>query len=439
MDLYQHFSSVIDQYMSSEGRLVVALSGGVDSRVLLALAARYQKERKKPCIAIHVHHGLSSNADHWAKQCRLWCLEEGVLFHLEKVRLEKQGKSIEESAREARYQALKSHLVCGDLLLTGQHRDDQLETFLLALKRGSGPKGLSSMAQCTPYAGAKLVRPILQASREEVESYAQIHNLTWVEDESNQDTRFDRNFLRHQVIPCLTERWPHLTKSVQRSAELCAEQESLLDELLSDHLEKSVHQDDSIDIAQLAEMSSLVRARVLRMWINKQQAKMPSRDLLDRIWFEVAMSRQDANPILSLAEGQIRRFNHRLYLVAQWQDLSFWQHEIKFDCELTLPESLGSITLLNTQSGTLSKAALSNSPLRIIFEPQGLSAKPCGRRHSRKLKKLFQEYHVPSWLRRRLPILMCGDKVVAVAGIFIDADFVGQDCELVWDKFVPDM
>ena len=439
MDLYQHFSSVIGQYGSSEGQLVVALSGGVDSRVLLSLAARYQKEFKKPCIAIHVHHGLSSNADHWAKQCRLWCIEEGVLFHLEKVRLEKQGKSIEESAREARYQALESHLVCGDLLLTGQHRDDQLETFLLALKRGSGPKGLSSMAQCTPYADAKLVRPMLQASREEIESYAQMHNLAWVEDESNQDTRFDRNFLRHQVIPSLTERWPHFTKSVQRSAELCAEQESLLDELLSEHIEKSVYQDESIDIAQLAAMSPLVRARVLRMWLNKLQAKMPSRDQLELIWHEVAMSRNDANPILSLAEGQVRRFNHRLYLVEQWQDLSHWQHEIQFDCELTLPDCLGRIKLQHSHSGTLSKAALSNSPLRIIFEPQGLSAKPCGRRHSRKLKKLFQEYHVPSWLRRRLPILMCGEQVVAVGGVFIDTDFVGQDCELVWDKFVPDM
>lgn len=439
MDLYPHFSSVIQQCMPIDGRLVIALSGGVDSRVLLALAARYQHEFKQACLAVHVHHGLSSNADHWAEQCRLWCAEEGVLFYLEKVALEQGGKSIEESAREARYQALRLHLHDDDVLLTGQHSDDQIETFMLALKRGSGPKGLSSMAQCMSFGNAKLVRPMLHVSREDIEQYAQLHHLAWVEDESNQDTRFDRNFLRHQVIPVLTERWPHFAQSVLRSAQLCAEQETLLNELLSEHLMHSLYQDGSIVIDKLSPMSSLMRGQVLRMWLDGQQAKMPNRGSLERIWLEVALSRHDANPILSLADGQVRRFNQRLYFVKQWQELSHWQQGIQFDAELALPESLGRLTLRSCDRGGLSKAALSQAPLRIIFEPQSLSAKPYGRNHSRKLKKLFQEYDVPSWQRRRLPILMCGDKVAAVAGLFIDSDFVGQDCELVWNKSVVDV
>ena len=439
MDLYQNFSSVIQQCAQPSSRLVIALSGGVDSRVLLALAAKYQNEFHQPCLAVHVHHGLSINADQWAEQCRQWCLEEGITFHLEQVRLEQKGKSVEESAREARYQALESHLNCGDLLLTGQHRDDQAETFLLALKRGSGPKGLSSMAKYLSYGNAKLVRPMLDASRADIEHYAHQYKLLWVEDESNQDTRFERNFLRHQVLPILNERWPYFTQSVQRSTELCAEQEALLDELLSEHLNNALYQDGSIEISLLSSMSPLMRSRILRMWFGSQQAKMPNRDVLIKIWAEVALSRDDANPIISLPDGQVRRFDGRLYLVKQWRDLSYWQHDIQFDVALALPENLGALKLQHSDTGALSKVALSSAPLRVIFQPQGLSATPSERGHSRKLKKLFQEYGIPSWMRRRVPILMCGDQVVAVAGVFIDSDFVGQDCELVWDKSVPDV
>lgn len=434
MDLYQHFASVIQAHLNPHSRLVIGFSGGVDSQVLLTLAARFGQQYQCECLAVHVHHGLSGNADRWAEQCAQWAHESGVPFVVEKVVLQPQGKSIEACAREARYQALAQHLEHGDVLLTGQHADDQLETFLLAVKRGSGPKGLSAMAQCRPFANGYMLRPLLEVNRSTIEAFAVEHQLQWVEDESNQDTRFDRNYIRHQVAPALNQRWPHFKAAVQRSAQLCFEQEALLDELLSEKLSELTAADDGLSIAGLTSLSELMRGRLIRMWLSQHRVLMPSRDHLDKIWSQVAMAQQDANPILNLAQGQVRRFNHRLYLVESLADVSAWSHQAALESSVILPDNLGTLLLRKSTQGHMSYQALQTAPLSVIFEPQGLSARPAERGHSRKLKKLFQEYQVPSWQRRRMPIVMCGDKVAAIANLFIDHDFIGQDCELVWDK-----
>ncbi len=164
--LIETFTSVFDQSAIKPHRLVVAFSGGVDSRVLLELAAQYTKTHEIDCLAIHVHHGLSENADHWAEQCQAWCDALSIPLAIERVTLDvNNGESIEKLARDARYQAFEKHIRQGDVLVTGQHIDDQVETFLLALKRGSGPKGLSSMAKVMPFSGSYIVRPMLSVTR----------------------------------------------------------------------------------------------------------------------------------------------------------------------------------------------------------------------------------------------------------------------------------
>jgi tRNA(Ile)-lysidine synthase len=434
MKLKTRFYAAIDQYYQPNTRIVLGLSGGLDSRVMLELLAQYAQQHNVDCLAVHVHHGLSDNADHWAKQCQLWCQSLNMPLVIEKVSLDFEGRSIEESAREARYNALSKHLKCGDLLLTGQHADDQLETFLLALKRGSGPKGLSSMAAAMPFENALMVRPLLSSTRHEIEEFAQSLDLEWVEDESNQDQRFERNFIRHNLTPCMRERWPHIHQSVLRSAELCAEQEQLLDELMAEKLSIAMHPDGSLDISTLAKMSELARTRLLRMWLQALGLRMPSRVQLDKLWQEVALAQQDANPQLMLADGQIRRFTHKLYVVQAWQSLEQWQCALQLEQVCELPDELGRLALVPSANGKLSQQALVQAPLQVRFNPEGLSAHPAERGHSRKLKKLFQEYGVPSWLRRRTPIVMCGERVVAVGDLFIDRHFIGQDCELIWDK-----
>ncbi|WP_404973211.1 tRNA lysidine(34) synthetase TilS [Vibrio campbellii] len=443
--LYSQFAQVLDRYYQSGTKIVLAFSGGVDSRLLLELLSRYQQaysidnqstdSHSFKCHAVYVHHGLSSNADEWADKCLVWAEQAGITYSVERVSLDtNSGESIELLAREARYQALAKHIQSGDLLLTGQHADDQVETFLLALKRGSGPKGLSSMAESMPFAGGTLVRPLLAIKREQIEAVAKEQGLDWVEDESNQDTRYDRNFLRHRIVLELSERWPSIHQAVQRSAGLCAQQEALLDELLRAVFERALQSDFSLSIEELATHSELARARLVRMWLAKLNANMPTQVQLNLIWNEVALAQQDANPKLQLKQGEVRRFQNRLYWVTETVDVTTWQSAIQTDTALLLPEQLGELTLsTNSEQATI---AMPPHPelLRVTFNPEGLSAHPTTRSHSRKLKKLFQEYNVPSWLRRQIPILMYQDKVVAVGNLFVDQAFSGQDCELIWRK-----
>ncbi|MEZ8055074.1 tRNA lysidine(34) synthetase TilS [Vibrio atlanticus] len=441
--LIENFTSAFQQSDLKPRRLVVAFSGGVDSRVLLELAAKYAKSHHIECCAVHVHHGLSKNADLWAEQCQTWCDALSVSLAVERVSLDINcGGSVEKLARDARYQAFQQHIRQGDVLVTGQHIDDQLETFLLALKRGSGPKGLSSMAKVMSFGEAFIVRPLLSVTRSDIEASAHDMGLTWVEDESNQDLRFDRNFIRHQVTPTLTERWPSFRESVSRSAQLCAEQELLLDELLESHFQQALGDSQSLSIEALFQHSDLLRARLIRMWLSHCKQPMPSQKQLKLIWDEVACAQADANPKLVLNDVEVRRFNYQLYLVEETNDLSDWQSTLSIGDNLVLPDGLGEVHLKSLPSDSVThnydsqSFSLSNTSesLRVIFNPEGLSAHPVGRGHSRKLKKLFQEYQVPSWLRRRTPILMDGERVIAVLGLFVDKNYEGQDCEALWSK-----
>ncbi len=430
-DLYLHFCHQLESF--PRRHIVLALSGGVDSRVLLDLLVRYREQFGISFSAVHVHHGLSTNADHWAERCQYWCDESNVELKIERVSLDiGSGESIEKLARDARYQVLSKHVNPGDILLLGQHADDQIETFLLALKRGSGPKGLASMAYSAPFHQGMILRPLLRVKRSDIEDYANGRKLTWVTDESNSDVRYERNFIRHQITPVFCERWPSFHQSLQRSAELCAEQETLLEELLQERLKSAIHSDGSLNIACLQNESEGVRRQLIRQWLASQGVIMPSRKHTDMIWTEVGLAVQDANPKLKLAEVEIRRFNNRLYCVEEHNDVASWRSGIKAGDQLILPDGLGSL-MIKTGAGSLCLPE-NKDDLWVSFNPEGLSACPVGRAGSRKLKKLFQEYGLPSWLRRRTPILMYQNKVVAVANLFIDRDFSGQDYKLVWDK-----
>lgn len=419
-------------------RFVLAFSGGVDSRVLLDLLARYQREHHCECLAVHVHHGLSPNADDWAQRCQYWGEQTGIPVVTEYADIQREsGMSLEQVAREARYALLAKHVQAETCLLLGQHADDQSETFLLAMKRGSGPKGLAAMAKCDRFADGQRLRPLLTHRRSEIEAYATQHHLQWVSDESNQDERFDRNFLRHQITPNLIARWPNIHASIQRSAELCAEQEDVMASLLKDKLKSLLHEDKSLAIQALCDESAAVRHQLFRHWLNRLGVAMPSRRHTQMIWDEVAQADQDANPLLNLGEHHIRRFQGRLYCVPHHDDISQWQHVLHCDCPLHLPNHLGTLSL-QTGSGdglamTLPKG-YEPSRLWVSFDPTGREAKPEGRAGRRKLKKLYQEMGIPSWHRRQYPIILYDEQVVAVAGLFVSQAFSGQEYTLKWQR-----
>lgn len=407
----------IAQSVSPYRQLLVGFSGGLDSTVLLHRLMLWREQEPDVQIrAIHIHHGLSPHADEWVAHCEALCLAWNIPLLVERVTLKDEGLGTEAQARKARYAAFeKSHLP-GEAMVTAQHLDDQCETFLLALKRGSGPAGLSAMAERSEFAGTHLLRPLLGETRASLEHWAQEHHLRWIEDESNQDDAYDRNFLRLRILPALSLRWPHFADATARSARLCAEQESLLDELLSEELESLVSQEGALSIAPLQAMSAVRRGALLRRWLAGHGAQMPSRDMLTRIWDEVAQAREDANPCLRFNEFELRRFKDQLWWVKHQPSLA---DEIipwpDIPEPLSLPHGAGWVSLAAPGNVRLPEAG---EKVTIRFKASG-NLHIVGRNGGRKLKKIWQEYNVPPWRRDITPLLFYGETLIAALGVFV--------------------
>lgn len=443
-------SIAVAQATAQNNQLLLALSGGLDSTVLLHLLVALRQTRTEIQLrAVYIHHGLSVHADEWAQHCQAICQRWQVPFQLIKVNVESSAKGIEAGARAARYTAFSQILQSGEALLTAQHLDDQCETFFLALKRGSGPAGLSSMAERSPFKQGVLVRPLLSISREQIERYAHSHRLSWIEDESNQDPRYDRNFLRLSILPELSQRWPHFSHAVARSASLCAEQELLLDELLAEQLVLLMDGSGALAIEPLKSMSEVKRWALLRRWLDFYARPMPSKEQLRRLWQDVAISQQDAEPCLRLGDYDIRRFRQRLYLVeakmalrdrvVEWPD--FTAHGLILSDGLILPDGLGQLTVAtvgeknageeNHCDGAVLRFPTADERVTIRFTATG-NIRIVGRDRSRSLKKLWQEFDIPPWLRGRTPLVFFGEKLIVAVGVFVTPEGLSRESGKGW-------
>lgn len=315
--LYQHIQSSLSDLLAQSPHhrascLVVGFSGGVDSTLLLhALLA---DKPALPVHAVYINHGLSKNADRWQAHCQHVCDSLGVTFAAIPVAIKNLPRtSLEAQARELRYQKLVDY--CDHqqgILLLGQHQDDQLETFLLQAKRGAGPKGLAGMPAVGWRQNVLICRPLLSLNRQHIESEARAQGLKWIEDESNQDDQFDRNFLRNSIIPALSARWPAIAKTVSRSAMLCAEQQALLDEAVDEKL-YDILDDGVIDIAGLHAFSYAWQQQIIRRWLEQSGLSFPSYKQTEQI-LAMTLARDDAQPTLLLQGWQLRRSFGKLWL-----------------------------------------------------------------------------------------------------------------------------
>ncbi|QAV22472.1 tRNA lysidine(34) synthetase TilS [Proteus hauseri] len=414
----------IKQQIGHHSAFLVGFSGGVDSTVLLQGLVRLRDEYQLPLelTAIYVHHGLNAKADDWLKHCEQFCQQWNVAFINERVQVESKSAGIESGAREARYQAYRKHLQPQQVLVTAQHQDDQAETFFLALKRGSGPAGLSSMPAKMPFEHSYLLRPLLNITRKQVEDYANQQSLHWIEDDSNQDDRYDRNFLRLHIMPLLTQRWDHFSQAVTRSAALCGEQEALLDELLDSELNVLIDKQNSVDIDALAMCSTIKRNALLRRWFAYLNKAMPSREQILRLWEEVALAKEGAEPRLRFIEDEVRRYKKRLYLIPVINEPIGKVIEWLLPQPLVLPEALGVLIVhsavaqgqemvirapYNTEKVTV-RFGLTQSSLRIV-----------GRELPRHSKKIWQELGIAPWRRTRIPLIYYNDTLITAVNTFV--------------------
>ncbi|MEH8021837.1 tRNA lysidine(34) synthetase TilS [Rheinheimera metallidurans] len=399
--------------LQRDSHVVLALSGGLDSVVLLDLLVKARNLQPFALQAVYVHHGISNYASQWGEFCAQQCTARDVAFTQCRVQL--QGSdNLEQKARDARYQAL-SDFVCSEqhTLLTAHHGDDQIETLFLALKRGAGAAGLRGIASRRNFAKGSLLRPLLGFSRTELEQYANQQQLTWVEDDSNSDTRFDRNFIRQHITPALRQRWPHFTSSAARSMQHVAQLQQLADHYTELALAQCVNA-NTLSLSELAKQIPAQQDLVIRRWLAGYNLN-PDSQWLTTLKQQVIAARIDASPELQLADYQLRRFADRLYLLTPaelavpLQGLN-WQGE----AELKLPAYCGSLVFSLQQQGAAIPLNITNAS--VVFGQLSLRFKPFGASVSKPLKQWFKLWQVPPWQRLRVPLIVVDNQLVAVVG-----------------------
>jgi tRNA(Ile)-lysidine synthase len=400
-------------------RYWVAYSGGLDSQVLLHALSVLRPLPAAELSAIHIDHGLHQDAADWSAQCERYCREQDIPLKVVQVKVDAtNGESLEAVARDLRYAAIAAEIGVGDILFTAHHQDDQAETMLLQLLRGSGPGGLAAMPAIAEFANGYHARPLLGFSRQQLADYADGEGLSWLEDPSNRDISFDRNFLRQHVIPQLAERWPSLGRTLSRSASHCGEAQQLIDKMAQQDLDKLLDGgDSSLNLNLLAELPPPEGRAVLRAWIKGEGFAVPDTVHLERVLVEMVAAREERNPLVTWQGTELRRFRGRLYisqplppfdsnLVLQWDG----------DSPLELPTGMGRLLVEEGESG-IPQQLWESGAIQVRFRSGGERCRPPGRGHSKSLKKLYQEMGIPPWLRQRLPLVFVDEQLVAVGDL----------------------
>ena len=386
-----------------------AFSGGLDSTVLLH---RLWKEGL-PVRALHVNHHLQSSANRWVEHCKEFCAQLGVPLYVLDVKIDPNDPDGPEgAARRARYESFASLMKAGDGLATAHHQDDQAETVMLRLLRGAGVAGLAAMRARGPFAAGTLWRPLLRQTRAALKEYADRNKLAWIEDPHNQDPRYARSFLRNEIFPRFTARWPQAIELLARTADHCADAVELLDEQAGKDLKKSVIPAkggiQGLSVRALLALPKPRRNNLLRYWAARGGFDTPPFDALSRLEREVLRARPDAAPQLAWGDTELRRFRDALHLMRRLPPPPAGV-SLEWDgrTELRLPPGCGVLAVL--------KPAKAEMPLRIVFARGGERLKPAGSRFTRTLRNLFQEEAIPPWIRERLPLVELDGTLAAVA------------------------
>lgn len=400
----------------------VALSGGLDSSVLLHLVATLRSYFPIQVKAIHVHHGLSQHADAWLQHCETVCHNLQIEYIAKKIHAHAlPGESGEEVARELRYQIFSALLAEKDILLTAHQKDDQAETVLLQLLRGAGMKGLAAMPRLKCFAKGFHGRPLLDFSRAELFSYAKENQLQWIDDESNANTKFTRNFIRHDVMPLLKSRWPSVQDALARSAVHCANAEILLNDVIRKDLQDVMGSSHAtLSVRKLLQFDRVRQQYILRQWISDHHFSLPSTIKMQHILQDVLQASQDRTPCISWGDVELRRYRDNLYLMNNMPSIP---HK-SFSWNLEKPLDLGGNRILRATPviGEGLSAEIKNVTVR--FRKGGEKFQLPGRKHHHDLKKLFQAWGVAPWLREQVPLIFVEEELAAIVGFGVAEPFV---------------
>ena len=432
-DLPAFVEAKLKSWVQPGRRLALALSGGADSVALLDILAQLRTRLNFPLSAVHVNHQISPNAADWAEFCARLCAGYNIPFQVVKIDLQRQpGESLEALARDARHRVFAEQQA--DFIVLAQHLDDQAETLLLQLLRGAGAKGLSAMGEFQAR-GEEVVetlhylRPLLDVPRRLILDYAALRGLHWAEDESNSDIAYDRNYLRHRVMPLLERRFPGYRETFARTSRNLAESAQLSDDLARmDHAVAVVSGNLRVDA--LRSLSGARARNLLRYWLAEFGMPMPSSGRLENLLQQLCSARDDAQVRIALRDAVIRRYRGEVHiekkiLTSLPEPAFIWALQNRLD----LPGSGGRLVFERTTGQGLSLARLTAAPVTIRLRQGGERLRPDCLRPTRSLKNLLQEAGMPPWRRQRLPLLFSGEKLAFVPGVGVDCEFRAKEGE----------
>jgi tRNA(Ile)-lysidine synthase len=418
----------LDAHALRGKRVAIALSGGVDSVVLLDVLQELRASQELSLSAVHVNHQISTHAGEWEAFCRSLCERRGIPLTVQRVQVTPDGSGIEAAARRLRYGAyacLDAHYVA-----LAHHLDDQAETFLLQLLRGAGPKGLAGMpvvrhqesAQSGKANAPLILRPLLDVRRRQIEAYAESRRLEWVEDDSNTDSRYDRNYLRNELLVQLDARFPGYRETLARTARNLADHVMLAEELAridAQSLDRS-----AISAERLRQLSDARALNLLRQLFSDRGLQMPPRARLEEALRQCREAGRDAEIQVTFGDAVLRCYRDRVELVENSPNMpTDWQSRWDGNHELILPDGLGVLR---------SRAVIGEGIARRHFEIRAATVRgrsggermqPGENRPRRALKSLLQEHAIPPWERSRMPLVFFGEQLAWVPGIGVAAEF----------------
>lgn len=399
-------------------KLIVAFSGGLDSTVLLHLLHKQQYK----ITAVHVNHNLSPNAATWEQHCKEVCEQLNIEYHSHQVycspdvAAQRRNLGIEADARKKRYAMLSQYVDNQTALLTAHHQDDQAETVILQLMRGAGVAGLAAMPEIRPFADGWLYRPLLSETRAALEAYADTHQLSWITDESNFDVSFERNFIRHELLPFIETRWPAAQRLLNRTAEHAKQADIILSEVAATDLDLIAISSQTVDINKLIHLSAERQHNVIRFWLKKQAAIIPEQKQLQEIFDNIIHAKNDAMPLMQFAQWELRRYKNTLYLLQPQETVTTFNLTWDVKQDLVLPQELGTLKVADYEQ------FIALAPFTVCTRQPGIKLLIDGREGHHKLKHLFQEWEVPVWERERIVFVLADDRLLSAAPYYFEGD-----------------
>lgn len=404
-------------------QVIIAYSGGVDSHVLLHVCAQLNSTFPKLIFkAVHINHGLQTEAQQWQQHCKLTSDNLDIEINCISVDVvNRKQDGPEQAARKARYGAIRELVTKHSVVLTAQHQDDQAETLMLQLLRGCGVEGLASMPLLDNFGLGFIARPLLQFNQQFILDYALRHDLSWVEDPSNANTNFDRNFLRKEVIPIIKKRWPAFAQTTSRTARHCAEVSDVLANMADDHITDA--NKNQLSLNELSGKDEKLQRILLRYWIQSNHVQRPSLNVIEQVQRCVIQALEDKTPFVKWGENVVRRYKNNLYLLPVLPEFDAAQSLTFNGASCQLPSALGLLKITESTGIGVDASLWDNAKVAVEFRRGGEIIKLAKRTGTKRLKALFNENHLFPWVRDRIPLIYLDGQLAAIADLWISEAF----------------